>query len=494
MTLSEELFDYIAACFTGIWLESHEHSEAALEIENLCRQHEWQVQSWDVCNGLAGGGSSDSFGESADPLATIKSFGSNCERDTPTLLLLKNFHRFLGNAEIVQTLAERIQAGKHSRTFFVVLAPMTDIPMELEKLFVVLEHKLPTKEQLENIARDVAEESELPTELELAGVLSAASGMTRYEAENAYSLSIIREGRIKADTIQMLKSQALKKSGLLSLHESEAGFDQLGGMDSVKEFCKQVLNSPSKSANAKGVLLLGVPGTGKSAFAKALGKETGRPTLVMDIGRLMGGLVGQTEGNVRRALEIVDAIEPAVLFIDELEKGLAGSGNGGRTDSGVSMRMLGSLLTWLSDHTSDVFVVATSNDISQLPPELTRAERFDGIFFCDLPSQRERIAIWQVWMSHFGIDPVDSIPSDENWTGSEIRSCCRLASLLNVPLKKAAEQVVPIAVTNRESVDGLRNWADRRCLSASESGVFRLADSVSQRGVFSPVGPSPSNN
>ncbi|MDB4794463.1 AAA family ATPase, partial [Pirellulaceae bacterium] len=234
--------------------------------------------------------------------------------------------------------------------------------------------------------------------------------------------------------------------------------------------------------------------TGKSAFAKALGKETGRPTLVMDIGRLMGGLVGQTESNVRRALEIVDAMAPAILFIDELEKALSGTGNGGRTDSGVSTRMLGSLLTWLSDHTSNVFVVATANDIAQMPPELTRAERFDGIFFCDLPAQSERLAIWHIWMSHFVIDPVDGIPEDKDWTGSEIRSCCRLASLLGVSLKEAANQIVPIAVTNREAVQNLRYWADRRCLSATDSGVFRSTKRGKGRRSFLPIGPTPSDN
>ncbi len=409
-------------------------------------------------------------------------------------MVLKNFHRFLGNAEIVQTLAEQIQLGKHTRNFYVILSPQTEIPIELEKLFVVLEHRLPNKEQLEAIARGITEGDELPGSNELGKVLDAASGLTRYEAENAFSLSIIREGQIKPSTVQQLKSQTLKKSGLLSLHESEFGFEQLGGMDSVKEFCTKVLQSSSRLARPRGILLLGVPGTGKSAFAKALGKEAGRPTLVMDVGRLMGGLVGQSESNVRRALEIVDAMAPAILFIDELEKALSGSGGGGKNDSGVATRMLGSLLTWLSDHTSDIFVVATSNDISQLPPELTRAERFDGIFFCDLPSQADRLNIWHIWMSHFGIDPVATIPDDGLWTGSEIRACCRLATLLGLTLEKAAEQVVPIAVTNEEAVQRLRSWANNRCLSATEPGIFRSNPQNKKRRKLSPVGPRPSTN
>lgn len=494
-TLTQEMFDHVAACFAGIWIQSHEHADAVTELARMCQEHQWDLRTWDVCNGIAAGLETPGENDVTDPLAVLKTFGDSSSAEHPSLLVLKNFHRFLGNAEIVQTVAEQIQRGKHTRNFIVVLSPKTEIPIELEKLFVILEHRMPTEEQLEEIARGIAtEENELPGNTELGPVLKAACGLTRYEAENAFSLSIVRDGKINAETVQQLKSQTLKKSGLLTLHESETGFEQLGGLGSMKEFCSRVLRSKSKLARPRGILLLGVPGTGKSAFAKALGREVGRPTLVMDVGRLMGGLVGQSEGNVRRALEIVDAMAPAILFVDELEKALSGSTSGGRNDSGVSTRMLGSLLTWLSDHTSDVFVVATSNDISQLPPELTRAERFDGIFFCDLPSETERLSIWQIWMSFYGLDPVEQIPNDELWTGSEIRSCCRLSSLLGVPLNKAAEQVVPIAVTNSEAVDRLRGWANNRCLSATNPGIFKSTNPTKKRRKLSAVGPKPSNN
>ena len=496
-TLTEELLDHIHACFCGLWVHSHEHSDAVAEIARMCRDQEgWSFSTWDVANGIMASGSAPSSSDDGgkDPLAALKAFAATSSAESPSILVLKNFHRFLGNAEVVQTLAEQIQAGKNSRNFYIVLSPKTDVPIEIEKLYTILEHRLPDRDQLNEIANEIAADGELPNGVELKQILDAASGLTRYEAENAFALSIIKEGKISSSTVQALKSQALQKSGLLTMHESETGFEQLGGLDSVKDFCRRVLNSRSSKANAKGILLLGVPGVGKSAFAKALGKEVNRPTLVMDIGRLMGGLVGQSESNVRRALEIVDAMAPAVLFIDELEKGLSGSGGGGRNDSGVSTRLLGSLLTWLSDHTSEVFVVATSNDISQLPPELTRSERLDGIFFCDLPSQEDKVVIWHIWMSHFGIDPVESIPNDDLWTGSEIRACCRLAALLGVSMKEAAKQVVPIAVTNRESVDSLRTWANNRCLSATGPGVYQFERSQKKRRKLSTVGPKPSAN
>jgi SpoVK/Ycf46/Vps4 family AAA+-type ATPase len=216
------------------------------------------------------------------------------------------------------------------------------------------------------------------------------------------------------------------------------------------------------------VLLLSPPGCGKSQFCKCLGNETGRPTLVLDVGALYGSLVGQTEERVRQALRIVDATSPAILFLDECEKALSG----GQGDSGVSARLFGSLLTYLSDHTSDVFVVMTANDISKLPPEFTRAERFDGVFFLDLPGTAERDRIWPLYLDRYGLDPAQKRPRDDDWTGAEIQSCCRLAALLDVPLSEAATHVVPVAVTAAESVEGLRNWASGRCLDASRGGIY----------------------
>src|SRR5439155_17695123 len=159
-------------------------------------------------------------------------------------------------------------------------------------------------------------------------------------------------------------------------------------------------------------------------------------TLVLDVGSLYGSLVGATEANVRQALKVAEVMSPCVLFVDELEKALAGVG--GQGDSGVSTRLFGSLLTWLADHTSDTFVVGTCNDISKLPPEFSRAERWDGVFFLDLPGVAERDAIWKMYRSQFGIAEAQSRPNDTSWTGAEIKPCCRLAALLDITLTQAA--------------------------------------------------------
>jgi SpoVK/Ycf46/Vps4 family AAA+-type ATPase len=170
-------------------------------------------------------------------------------------------------------------------------------------------------------------------------------------------------------------------------------------------------------------------------------------------------------------------------MIDEVEKAFSGVGSTG--DSGVAARMFGTFLSWLNDHDSDVFVVCTSNDISKLPTEFSRSERFDGIFFLDLPCREEKDAIWQLYRQLYEIDSTQRQPDDNNWTGAEIKSCCRLAALLDVSLVQAAQNVVPVAVTSAESIDKLKTWATGRCLSASTPGIYRCTttDTKSRRRV-----------
>ena len=183
----------------------------------------------------------------------------------------------------------------------------------------------------------------------------------------------------------------------------------------------------------------------------------------------MGSLVGQTEANLRKALRQIDAMSPCVVMIDEVEKALSGAG--GQQDSGVSTRLFGTLLTWLNDRTSDSYVVCTCNDISRLPPEFARAERFDGVWFIDLPDNLQCRTIWEIYTNAYQLNAADR-PDDTGWTGAEIKACCRLARLLDLSLRQAARHVVPIADTAAESVEKLRTWARRRCLCAESGTVY----------------------
>jgi hypothetical protein len=474
MNLTDELTGYVHAGFSGVWIVSHEPDEAERDIIQLARSQSWTIAIWDVANGLrvpGTGGKSDGGG---DPLAALRVLPTLAEQDSTALLVVHNFHRFLNSPEVVQTTFSQLIAGKQQRKFVVVLAPVVQIPVELEKLFVVLEHLLPDRQQLERIARELTSDSpeDLPQGGDWQRVLDAAAGLTRYEAEGAFALSLTRHNAIRAESIWQLKGQMLKKNNLLSLHRGSESFTSLGGLANLKEFCKKALR-PGAPVKPRGILLLSPPGCGKSAFCKALGNEIGRPTLTLDIGSLMASLVGQTESNLRRALAVAEAMSPCILFCDEIEKALSGVGSQG--DSGVSTRLFGTLLTWLADRQSDVFFVGTSNDISKLPAEFTRAERFDGVFFLDLPTGKDKDAIWALYRQEFGIPESQQRPDDTSWTGAEIKSCCRLAALLDVTLAQAAHHVVPVAVTAAEQVERLQSWASGRCLDAGAPGVYRRA-------------------
>ena len=494
MSLTERVSEYVRACFTGIWIESHEHDDALAEMAALCRQENWRLAVWDVDRGLQVSGQQATDAGGNDPLAAIHSLGPLAAPDSSALLVLVNFHKFLNSAEVVQALARQISVGKQQRTFVVVLSPVVQIPVELEKLFVVIEHELPSRGQLEEIAHGIAtEEGELPEDT-VGAVLDSAAGLTRFEAEGAFSLSLVRHGHLVPRAIFEQKSQMLKKSGLLSLHQGSETFADLGGLDALKSFCTRAVRrqaNPDPLRRPRGVLLLSPPGCGKSQFAKALGNEVGRPTLTLDVGALFGSLVGQSEQNIRQALRIADAMAPAVLYCDELEKAL--SGVNGMGDSGVSTRLFGTLLTWLNDHESDVFFVGTCNDISKLPPEFARAERFDGLFMIDLPGPKEKQAIWRMYLEKYGLDPEQSKPAHDLWTGAEIKSCCRLAALLDVPLVEAASNVVPVAKTASEAVEKLRSWASGRCLSADRPGIY-TSPSNSTVKPGRKVSRDPSNN
>lgn len=468
------------SAFTGIWIQTHEPRDALKELAGLCRGAGWMLAAWDMDQGFSG-----ELTGTASPLAAVRGARSLAERlgaapagpdgkraDT-AVLVLRNFHRFLGGADIVQALDSVLDEGKQTRVIVVVMSPVVALPVELEKQFVTIEHPLPDRAEAEAIVRGVVGEDGMPGAEEAVAVVDAAGGLTRLQIERSAALSLVRHGAARPEAMWTFKAAALKQEGLMELYRGGGAFADLGGLDALKEFCATILRpnaAPPGGARARGVMLLGPPGSGKSAFAKALGAEVGRPTVLLDVGALMGSLVGQTEERTRRALRTFDAMAPCVVMVDEVEK--AFSGIGGAGDNGVATRMFGSFLSYLNDHETDVFFVVSANDVSRLPPEFARPERFDGTFFLDLPGVEQRAAIWKMYQRKYGLEESGAPPLDSDWTGAEIKACCRLAALQGKPLVQAARNVVPVAVTAREKIDALRSWAGGRCLSAETGGIY----------------------
>lgn len=472
MSLTKEFDQLVRAGFSGIWIETHECDSAISEMAEVAKAADWSFDVWDIDRQLYSG-----TYQAPGPLQAIRVLDQPATKST-TVLVLKNFHRFLGNPEVLQALANRVVRGKGEGQHIVIVAPTIQLQPEIEKLFTVVHYDLPNDAQLRTICENMDYDGgnfPRPNADDTAKIVEASRGLTRQEAENAFALSLVQNNRVTTETIWSIKSQTLEKSGTLTLYRGDANFKNLGGLDNLKTFCMRAMAKQGEThvdRRPKGVLLLSPPGCGKSQFAKALGNEVGRPTVMLDFGSLMGKFVGESEGNMRRALKQIDAMAPCVLFVDEIEKGLAGVQSSGETDSGVSARLFGNLLTWLNDHTSDVFFIGTCNDASQLPAPFTRAERFDGVFFVDLPSPDQRQAIWNIYLDQFNLDRAQELPDDTNWTGAEIKSCCRLAALLDVPLVEAALNVVPVAVTSAEQIEHLRSWATGRCLSADLKGLY----------------------
>jgi len=256
MTLTDQLTDYVHAAFSGLWIQTHEPDEAEREIIQHARQQQWKVAVWDLANGLrlpGNGNAPNHDPNGSDPLAALRALPALAEPQGTALLLLHNWHRFLTSAEVVQTTFAQLVAGKQQRTFLVVLSPIVQIPVELEKLFVVIEHALPDREQLERIARELTSDqpNDMPQGDDLQRVLDAAAGLTRYEAEGAFALSLPRHNAIRPQSIWELKAQALKKNNLLTLHRGSECFDALGGLSNLKEDVPDSVRHPRKPDSAR---------------------------------------------------------------------------------------------------------------------------------------------------------------------------------------------------------------------------------------------------
>jgi SpoVK/Ycf46/Vps4 family AAA+-type ATPase len=308
------------------------------------------------------------------------------------------------------------------------------------------------------------------------------------EAENAFALSLIESGFIQPSLVAREKAHALKSGGLLEVIETGATLDAIGGLENLKAWLIQRGEAFTERARTyglpvpKGMLVLGVPGTGKSLTAKATASVFGVPLLKLDAGRLFGGLVGQSEANVRSVIQTAEAISPCVLWIDEIEKGFGGvGGSGGSTDGGTSARVFGTMLNWLQDKTAPVFVVATANDVSKLPPEMLRKGRWDELWFVDLPDTRERTAIWDLVIAKYGrevtaYDPVVLARASELHTGAEIeaafvealhRAFAEDREPGELDLGEVLNESVPLAVSMSEAIERLRHWAKGRARHAS---------------------------
>jgi SpoVK/Ycf46/Vps4 family AAA+-type ATPase len=445
-----------------IWVDTIDYERASAKMTDgvnkyLCKP----VYRWDVVSGIIDANTlevkEESTGVPTQPIEFLKNATEPC------VMQVFDFHKYIAEIEIWRFLLNELEKFKLDQKSFINISPLGAIPTEISRYLTVVNFPLPTETELFEKTKSIVDSldiSEDYSEEELRDIARSAIGLTEYELENALSLGCAVSDRITKEYVSEQRFQMVKKLGTLEILESKEGFEAVIGLDRLKHFCKKMITSKK----GRGVLLLGHPGAGKSHFAKCLGNEANRPTVILDLGKLMGSLVGQTEQKTDEALKTIDAMGECVVFIDELEKALSGTRS---TGNDTSVRQGGKVLQWLSDKDSNSFIVATANKIEDLPPEFLRAERWDAIFFIDFPNEDEAAEMLAYYCKMFGVEvaPV-AIPE---FTGAEIKSICRISSSMEISLEEAKQYINPVSVVNQQKVVQLREWAKNRCVNASSN-------------------------
>ncbi len=419
------------------------------------------------------------------------------------IFILRDFHHYIDDHMIKRKLRDLVISFRNTSRTIIITSPVMKIPVELEKDITVIDYKLPSLSEMDsifsivtdnfssqgiNISIDTAEERE--------EIVKSLLGFTRREAEQILAKVAVMKGTIGTEHIELIlkeKEQIIRKAGFLEFYPYVEHFSHIGGLNNLKKWLnKRALAFTQKARGfglpePKGILLTGLPGCGKSLCAKAIAGQWKKPLLHFDLGRVLGGLVGESERNMRKALKIAESVAPAILWIDEIEKAFSGVLDGG--DSGVTSRLLGTLLTWMEEHESPVFIVATANNINILPEELIR--RFDEVFFVDLPYQREREEIFRIHLSKRNRDTRDFnmellAQKSEGFSGSEIEQVI-VSSIFDTLsddvdfnsdlILKNIKETFPLSVSMKERLDLLRKTGKERFRMAStESELPRFQD------------------
>jgi len=448
--------DYLKAGYPALCILTYEPYRA----EQLLPCDGWRFFAWDCIQGIKDLGSKKILEEIRDPVDAVNWLRNYQD----TVLLAHNLHLFMDIPEVVQSIQNGVPRWKATGSSLVMISPVIRMPPECDKYFHVIDLPLPNENELFALQSELGKQTKIETDLNAA---RAAMGLTEFEAETAYALSLIRSGRFSTRVISEAKSQMIRKSGLMEFW-SPADINDVGGLGHLKAFISNRAKAFSpenfKLPHPKGLLLVGIPGTGKSLSSKATASILGWPLIRLDIGALKHSLVGESERRMREATQIIDAFGACVVWCDEIEKSLAGSKSSGETDAGTTASMLGHLLTWMQETTSPVFIMATANDISKLPPELIR--RFDATFFVDLPCRSERIDIISIMNRKWGSEIPESYADKlAGYTGAEIEQLAK-DSLFD-GLEPALEALIPLSRTMKEDITALKEWAKTRARIAN---------------------------
>ena len=497
MDAKKEIEILIRAKYPLLFVSSWEERRVEEAIRDVAQKLNRQLHTWSVTQGMVPAVKRASGPVKASSLpGELEALAQIHESAEFTIFLLKDFHPYMKDTRVVRLLRDLAARLRGKAQTLILLSPQLTLPVELEKDVTVLEYPLPEQdeisEQLDDVIAAMKDTPQVDVTLEddmRETIVRSAQGLTTDEIESALARSLVENRKLTVDMIIEEKKQIVRKTGMLEFYPSSSSMKDVGGHDLLKDWLEKRSKSFTDAARdfgipyPKGILIIGVQGCGKSLVAKAVSSAYNLPMLKMDVGRIFGSLVGQSEQNMRRAIKIAESLAPCVLWIDELEKGFAGM-NGGVSDSGTSARVFSTFLTWMQEKTKPVFLIATGNNVAQLPPELMRKGRFDEIFFVDLPDTKEREEIFNIHLKKRNRDPKkfkikELAEITDGFSGAEIEQL--VIGALNAAffadrevsfkdIKFEADNQVPLSRMMSEDIAELREWARMRARPSAKYG------------------------
>lgn len=499
MKYSDKLRKYIKAGYTGLLIQTVEETRVEDEILKAAeRFSSVDVYIFSITKGL--------MQEKDGKLVAIKDcnpddvFKEVAARGEDLLIIMRDFHPYFVDPIVVRACRDALKEAKIKRVTYIFISPEMKLPAELSAEIHSIDFDLPDTDALGEVLTALIEcNKKKVTKQTREAAIEAARGLTTVEAENVFSLALGNGGGLDPMAISKEKASVIKRSGSLELYESGEIMDNIGGLSDLKSWLAIRERSFTKEARdfglpePRGILLVGVPGSGKSLIAKAVASAWKKPLLRFDVGAIFGSLVGESEAGMRRAIGTAEAVAPCILWIDEIEKAFAGVGASGSLDSGVTARVFGNLLIWMQEKKAPVFVCATANKISALPPELLRKGRFDEIFFVDLPTQNERDDIFKIHLEKRGRNLKESeikglATLAKDFSGAEIEEAiiAGLYTAFNANARDltvddvadAISQTVPLAKLSGDDIKKLREWAEGHARFASP----RSSETVKAKG------------
>jgi len=500
----EEIRIMLKANYPLLYLATSEYARTTQKIRRIAFELDYSFHTWDNVDGLESHLKNPSnkldkvqkhkaHGETKgylELLEYIKRDSESVNSPNKEIFLIEDFHKYFKDEKVIVYLRKLTNRFKAFDKHLILMSPFLKLPEEIEKYVTIINIPLPDKDDLKVRLDSIKQKDNVNPDLEKY-LLDSALGLTDMEADLAFRLAKVKVGLNSKEATRIIsneKEQIIKKSGILDYYQVNEDLEKnVGGLDTLKNWLKQRNKAFERKAKdfglkePKGILLLGVPGCGKSLTAKCVATEWKQPLLRLDIGKVFQAEVGSSENNIRLAIATAEAVAPCVLWIDEIEKGL--SVGSGEKDGGTNSRVFSTILTWMQEKTKPVFVVATANNISDLPPELLRKGRFDEIFFVDLPTNAERKDIFGIHLNKYGqtsITDLDTLAEKTKFfNGAEIEEIVKEAMFLSCVedadksqisirhLEIAINQIVPLAQTMRKKIDGLREWASTRARPAS---------------------------